>query len=71
MGIGPMANISKLQSYYPASANSRPVLKADAKNFKEAFVWLSNSIGVVSNSDPNVSAEVNLPPTPSTITIGI
>ncbi len=71
MGIGPMANISKLQSYYPASANSRPVLKADAKNFKEAFVWLSNSIGVVSNSNPNVSAEVNLPPTPSTITIGI
>ena len=71
MGIGANADISKLQSYYPENAKTKPVLKADAKNFKEAFVWLSKSIGVVSQSDPTVSDQVNLPPTPSIITVGL
>ncbi len=71
MGIGPYADIVKLQSYYPENAKAKPVLKADAKNFKEAFVWLSNSIGVISNSDPLIDNEVALPPTPAQITVGI
>lgn len=71
MGIGANADIRKLQSYYPENAKTKPVLKADANNFKEAFVWLSKSIGVVSHSDPTVSDQVNLPPTPSIITVGL
>lgn len=71
MGIGANANRKKLQEYYPSDAASRPVLTANANNFKEAFVWLSNSIGVVSHSDPTVSEEVALPSTPSDITVCI
>ncbi len=71
MGIGEHADTGKLQSYYPNDAQTRPVLKASAQNFKEAFVWLSQSLGVVSQSDPNVSDQVQLPPTPSIITVGI
>ena len=71
MGIGDGADTRKLQEYYPAEATTRPVLKADSKNFKEAFVWLSASISVISQSDPNNTSQVNLPPTPSIITVGI
>lgn len=71
MGIGSGADISKLQSYYPDDAVARPVLKANASNFKEAFTWLSASIAEVSHSDPNVANEIQTPPTPSCITIGI
>jgi len=71
MGIGDGADTRKLQEYYPPEASVKPVLKADAKNFKEAFVWLSASISVISNSDPNNTSQVNLPPTPSIITVGI
>lgn len=71
MGIGERANKAKLQDYYPEDADSKLVLSADAKNFKEVFVWLSESLSVISHSDPNVSSEVNLPPTPSIITVGI
>lgn len=70
MGIG-AADTSKLQSYYPNETASKIVLKANASNFKEAFVWLSQSLSVVSQSDPNVSDSINLPPTPSIITVGI
>ena len=70
MGIG-AADTKKLQEYYPDEAKVKPVLKADSKNFKEAFVWLSNSIGVVSSSDPTTTDQVQLPPTPSMITVGI
>lgn len=77
MGIG-NADTSKLQEYYPEvyvdeKGNAKPkvVLKAAASNFKEAFVWLSNSLTMVSQSDPNVSDSINLPPTPSIITVGI
>ena len=71
MGIGDGADTRKLQEYYPDEAAAKPVLKADAKNFKEAFVWLSASISLISKSDPNTTSQVNLPPTPSMITVGI
>ncbi len=71
MGIGESADIKKLQSYYPPETPAKTVLKASADNFKEAFVWLSNSIGVISQSDPSVTDQVQLPPTPSIITVGI
>lgn len=71
MAIGANADTRMLQSYYPENAATKPVLRADANNFKEAFVWLSKSIGVVSQSDPTVSDQVNLPPTPSIITVGL
>lgn len=71
MGIGAGADTAKLQEYYPDETSAKIVLKADASNFKEAFVWLSQSLSVVSQSDPNVSDKVNLPPTPSIITVGI
>ena len=61
MGIGENADIT----------SAKTVLKASADNFKEAFVWLSNSIGVISQSDPSVTDQVQLPPTPSIITVGI
>ena len=71
MGIGQGADTAKLQSYYPNETASKVVLKASASNFKEAFVWLSQSLSEVSRSDPNVSDSINLPPTPSIITVGI
>lgn len=70
MGIG-SADIKKLQEYYPDETVNKVVLSAKASNFKEAFVWLSQSIGVVSHSDPSAANEVNLPQTPSFITVGI
>ena len=69
MGIGEYADTAKLQQYYPSSAKAKPVLKADAKNFKEAVVWLSASISVVSKSDPTVTDQVQLPPTPPEVTV--
>lgn len=71
MGIGGGADIAKLQSYYPADAAARPVLQASSSDFKEAFTWLSASIAEVSHSDPNNTSEIQTPPTPSCITIGI
>lgn len=76
MGIG-SADTAKLQEYYPENyvdENGAPkakiVLKARTDNFKEAFVWLSKSIGVVSNSNPDLG-QVQLPQTPSNIVVGI
>ena len=71
MAIGESANKEKLREYYPEDAPSKVVLSADSKHFKEAFVWLSESLTVIAKSDPTVSEEVNLPPTPSIITVGI
>lgn len=71
MGIGEGADTAKLQEYYPEETQAKTVLKANASRFKEAFVWLSQSLGVVSKSDPNVSDSISLPPTPSIITVGI
>lgn len=70
MGIGAFADTQKLRSYYPEDADiAKPVLKARADNFKEAFSWLSNSIGVVSHSNPNTTSKVQSPPIPNTLTI--
>lgn len=71
MAIGANADINKLQEYYPGSAKVKPVLKADANNFKEAFVWLSTSIAQVSHSDPTIASEISLPDLPGGITVGI
>lgn len=78
MGIG-HADTAKLQEYYPevyvdeetGKPKAKIVLKANTSNFKEAFVWLSSSLTQVSNSDPNTSDSIDLPLTPSIITVGI
>lgn len=71
MGIGAGADRNKLREYYPESAASKPVLTANANNFKETFVWLSRSVGVVTASDPNVTDQVQLPPPPASMVIDI
>lgn len=71
MGIGPNADIKKLQEYYPETAKAKPVLKAEANAFKEAFVWLSTSISQGFHSDPTIASEIMLLELPSGITIGI
>ena len=71
MGIGSNADTDKLQSYYPVNSEKKVVLKANSQHFKDAFIWLSQSLSVISKSDPNVTEQVELPPTPNTITVGI
>ena len=65
MGVG-NADIAHLKSY--TADGSGRVLKASATHFKEAFVWVSNSIGLVVNSDPRLGT-VNLEPTPSNVAL--
>ena len=64
MGIGAGANYAHLKSY--TKGGNGAVLKASASQFKEAFVWLSSSMSVISNSDPSLG-NVTLEPTPMTI----
>ena len=71
MAIGEDADVAKLQSYYPNDATAKPVLKATASNFKEAFVWLSNSLSQISRSDPATTKEIQTPPIPSNMTISV
>lgn len=71
MGIGSNADLKKLKSYYPDEATARPTLQANSKDFMEAFVWLSSSISEISHSDPRTTSEVQLPPTPSNLVVGI
>ena len=69
MGIGSGAKYANLKSYTmdrEGNIGKGPVLKAKADNFKEAFVWLSSSMSVVSNSDLNLGS-VSLGPTPITV----
>ena len=66
MGIGEGANTAVLKSYTKDGAGM--VMKAEKNHFKEAFVWLSSSLSVVSNSDPTQGTGT-LPETPSIITI--
>lgn len=66
MGIGSGADTQTLRSY--TMNGTGMVLKAEKEHFREAFVWLSSSMSVVSHSDPSMS-KVNLEPIPSTITI--
>jgi len=65
MGIG-NADLQRLRSY--AGPNGT-VLKADQQNFREAFVWLSNSLSVISNSAG--MSQATLPPLPNMITVSI
>ena len=71
MGIGPQADMNKLKSYYPDEWKSKIYLKANKNNFKEAFVWLSNSIVEVVNSNPEVTPNIQLPAPDQSITIGL
>ena len=66
MGIGAGADIQALKSY-TANGNG-PVLKAEKNNFKEAFVWLSNSMAVPLNSQVGEKT-ADLPETPPCMTI--
>lgn len=72
MGIG-NADIEKLREYYPEelAPEKKIVLKADADHFKEAFCWLSQSLSVVSHSNPGVTDSVQLPPLPSNVGISV
>ena len=65
MGVGG-ASIRKLQEY-TLNGNGM-VLKATADNFKEAFIWLSSSMSVISNSSP-YEKNAELPTIPRTISI--
>ncbi len=69
MGIGDYADVEALVSYYPASAPNKVVLKADETNFRNAFAWLSNSACVISNSNPAVISQVQLPKVPKEVTV--
>ena len=66
MGIGSGADTQTLKKY--TKNGSGMVLKASKENFQEAFVWLSSSMSVISNSDPTMS-KVELEPLPNTITV--
>lgn len=68
MGIGAGADIQTLKSY--TLGGSGVVLKAEKNNFREAFVWLSSSMAVTGNSKPG-DEKIDLPPTPSTLTIDL
>jgi len=68
MGIGNGADLKKLKTY--TKDGSGIVMKAEKERFKEAFVWLSSSMSVISNSDPSRS-NVRLPDPPRTIIIDL
>lgn len=63
MGIGEQADYFTLKEY----AGNGVVLKANAENFSDAFVWLSTSLSVVSNSNPD--DKINTPEVPRTVEI--
>lgn len=69
MGIGKNADIAKLQDYYPENAPKKPVLTADSKSFKEAFVWLSSSIAEVAKADISGLEQISLSATPNNVLI--
>ncbi len=68
MGIGEGANTAVLKTYTKDGAGM--VMKAEKNHFKEAFVWLSSSLSVVSNSDPTQGTGI-LPETPPTIIVDL
>ncbi len=53
MGIGEAADYISLKEY----AGDGVVLKAREENFSDAFVWLSTSLSIVSNSSPEARIE--------------
>ena len=52
MAIGENADQEFLRAYYPENWKNKWVLHADEKHFKEAFVWISQSIGKVVKAKP-------------------
>lgn len=68
MGIGSGVDTQKLKSY--TLNQSGAILRAEKNHFREAFVWLSSSMSVVSQSMPG-QEKTELPPTPSTLTIDL
>lgn len=68
MGIGD-ADIQNLKSY-TLNNGSGIVLQANKNNFKEAFVWLSKSMVVASNSSVGTN-QITPPPLPPAITIAL
>ena len=68
MGIGNGVDVNHLKSY--TLNQSGPILRADKNHFREAFVWLSSSMSVVSHSQPGQN-KLELPPTPPTLTIDL
>ena len=69
MGIGD-ADIEHLKSYYPDTVQNKVVLTASKENFKDAFVWLSDSMVSTSKSDPNLGS-ISSAPLPQTISLGL
>jgi uncharacterized protein YegL len=67
MGIGPASETPDKLKQYTLNGNGM-VLKASLNNFKEAFVWVSNSMSVISNSNP-YEKNAEMPPIPNTISI--
>lgn len=70
MGIGEAADLEKLRSYYPENAESKLVLSADKKTFRQCFVWISQSMLVISNSNSEIGGEISLPMPGSDIKVG-
>lgn len=70
MGIGDAADIEHLKSYYPDTVQNKVVLTASKENFKDAFVWLSDSMISTSKSDPNLGS-ISSTPLPQTISLGL
>lgn len=76
MGIGE-ADSKLLQSYYPEVYTDREgktlpkvVLQASSDCFKDAFVWLSNSVASASKAMPGAKSTESAP-IPSTITLAL
>lgn len=70
MGLGKSADINALQSYYPFSAEAKPVLKCEPGALKDAFKWLSDSMSITSKSDPNLGS-IQSAPLPTTIPLAL
>lgn len=71
VGIGPDTDTAKIQSYYPADAAVKPVLKADAGNFKKAFEWQGIKRGLFYNAGASADREAEFPNDPSVTVIDI
>lgn len=67
MGIG-TADTALLKSYYPSDDPDKPVLTATSGALRDAFRWLSDSLGMTSKSDPNAGSSQTAP-IPGTITL--
>lgn len=70
MSIGPNADIARLQSYYPDNMAERPVLRAGAEQFREAFKWLGGC-PLRTQNPPVFGDDVQLPSFLSGITIKV